>query len=365
MTSEVPLSEVRLTEQPPLTLAWIDTADRSAVVAAFDAEFALATPALGWNGDHQSCEEGTSSAASRTATFRRVNYYRAMAGVPATVTEDPTFSAKAQIAAIMMSVEGTLTHSPAPSFACFNTNGQQAAANSNLYLGRTGPEAIDGYIEDPGTGNSDVGHRNTILHPPTEKMGVGNVASAPESHSANALWVFDDRVFDETLLVRPPLREPYRFVAWPPRGYVPSGLVYPRWSFMMAGVDFSEAEVTVYDHGVDGFARRVPLVIVDRTGAAGHVPLPTIVWEPEIQSGDASDTAPNLTVVDKAYLVVVSGVRPLADPMDVNVSDFDRALLAASKPVIPTRFAYTVRVLGDAAGDGFRTEHFLGSIARA
>ena len=164
-----------------------------------------------------------------------------MAGVPTGVTLNPEYSARAQQGALSMSATGKLSHTPDSSFECLNDTARQAAANSNLYLGRTGPRAIDGYIEDPGERNRDVGHRNTILHPPTTEIGVGHVAGNDDSYPANALWVFDDQVFEDN----PPLREDNGFVAWPPRGFVPQDLIHPRWSFGLADANFDNATVTM------------------------------------------------------------------------------------------------------------------------
>jgi hypothetical protein len=40
---------------------------------------------MNWTGDHGTCSEGTVSSAFVDMVQRRVNYYRAMAGVPALV----------------------------------------------------------------------------------------------------------------------------------------------------------------------------------------------------------------------------------------------------------------------------------------
>lgn len=336
---------------------WLDTNDRAAVLAGYHSEFDAPPPVLAWDGDHERCEGGASSPDHRRATLDRVNFYRAMAGVPAVITEDPAFTAKAQAAALMMSVEGALTHHPTDAFDCFSVAGQQAAANSNLHLGRTGPAAIDGYIEDPGPKNTDVGHRNTVLHPPTRTMGIGDVAASADGHAANALWVFDDRVFNETSLAdRPGVREPERFVAWPPRGFVPAELVFPRWSFTLAGADFSEADVTLYRPLAPATERRVPLAVVDRVGAEGHVPLPTIVWEPVVELDPEQD---------QDYVVLVTGVRFFDDTRPP--SDGGHPPGAISTPSTserPTTYAYTVRIVGRSSSDVLSLEGFLGSIGR-
>lgn len=264
-------------QQPAGTLVepWIDTSNRDAVAVAWTVEQRRSTPSMGWTGTYDACEAGDSSRELALATVARVNYYRAMAGVPASVRLNDDYSDKAQHAALTMSATGELSHAPDETFTCLDQTARDGAANSNLYLGRIGPEAIDGYIEDPGERNRDVGHRNTILHPPTSEMGVGHVAGGEGLYAANALWVFDDDVFADN----PPVREPDGFVAWPPRGYVPSELVHPRWSFGLAGADFDDAVVTMTIPGPDG-GRAVELEVVTRHSLPGYVPSPIIVWEP-------------------------------------------------------------------------------------
>ena len=342
---------------------WFDTSNRSDVLNAYAAEFSEDTPDMGWDGDQSVCEAGTSSPDYRQAAIRRVNYYRAMAGVLAGVQEEPAFSEKAQLAAMMMSAEGVLTHSPSDSFACFTPIGQEAAANSNLYLGRTGPRAVDGYIEDPGDRNVDVGHRNTILHPPTRLMGVGDVDASLYGSAANALWVFDDRVFDEeSASLRPMMREPDRFVAWPPRGYTPAALIHPRWSFTAAGVDLSNAQVSMYRPSAPEGEREIPLDVINRSGAPGHVPLPTIVWEPQIGFDEG---APD---VDQFFVVVITDVLPTGAASADDTND----TMAVAHSALPTpatneaiddlarpTYTYTVRVIGDEAGSELTVGQFL------
>jgi len=319
-------------------LTWIDTSDRDAVIDAFEAEYSNPIPDIGWiGGDLESCEAGISSQGYRRLTIRRVNYYRAMAGVVAGVVEDYGYSQLAHETAMMMSAQNELSHDPSPDYRCYSQDGHTGAANSNLYLGRSGPRAIDGYIEDPGDSNTDVGHRSTILHPPTKRMGVGNVAASDNGREANALWVFDDQVFGETNNeARPRVREDRRFVAWPPRGFVPRELVYPRWSITMADADFSEANVTMFRH-FDEAPGLVALNVVDRVGAPGHVPLPAIVWEPEIDPSADEDTY---------YTVIVR---------DIKAPD--------GRSTIPP-ITYTVKVLGAEPANLRSTPDVLGAVGR-
>lgn len=267
---------------------WIDTADRDAVTAAYRAMFTRPVPEIDWTGGHEGCRAGDSSDRLRSETLLRISYYRAMAGVRSEIDEDVDFSRHAQAAALMMSAQGELTHHPGTDFACYSPDGDRAAANSNLYLGRTGPSAIDGYIEDPGSGNIDVGHRSTILHPPTRFMGIGHVAGDDGRHPANVLWVFDDEVFSDVYR----MREAERFVAWPPRGYVPAPVVYPRWSFAIDEADFDRAEVSMTVEG-----REVDLDVIARISKDGEIPSSVIVWEPDLSDrDDAGDVTYRVTV---------------------------------------------------------------------
>ncbi len=268
------ISLVAGTSTPAGTIAepWIDTSNREAVLVAWEREQDRMAPDMGWTGSYENCAAGESSRDLALATIGRVNFYRALAGVPANVTLNEEYSIQAQSAALAMSATGQLSHDPDDSFVCLDDSAREGAANSNLYLGRVGPSAIDGYIEDPGTRNRDVGHRNTILHPQTTEMGVGHIAGTTDHYPANALWVFDDGVFDDP----PEVREPGGFVAWPPRGHVPAELVHPRWSFGLTGADFDAATVEM---AVDG--QPVELEVVTRHSLAGYVPSPIIVWEPD------------------------------------------------------------------------------------
>lgn len=319
---------------------WIDTSNRDAVTIAYAEEFARSVPEMEWTGDYNGCDAGTSSEALALATVRRVNFYRAMAGVPTGVTLNREYSASAQHGALSMSATGKLSHTPDDSFECLSETAKQAAANSNLYLGRTGPLAIDGYIEDPGERNRDVGHRNTILHPPTTEIGVGHVAGDDDSYPANALWVFDDGVFDEN----PPLRESDGFVAWPPRGYIPSELIHPRWSFGLAGANFDNATVTMTTGG-----RTIDLTVVARLSQQGYVPAPIIVWEPEADSGSA-DTESATGEADDA----VAGIDDVGnDVVRTSATDdisYDIVVADVVVDGVEVSFAYTVTVLGTGQG---------------
>lgn len=201
--------------------------------------------AMGWTGSSSTGNAGTTSYSYKQAVMLRVNFYRAFAGIPAGVTNNPDWSTLDQDAALMMSANKAVSHNPPSSWRFYSDSGATGAGKSNLALSNAGPAAIASYMEDPGSVNAPVGHRRWILFPQTQQMGTGDVPASGGNYAANALWTLDTNHYADA---RPPVRD--QFVAWPPRGYVPYQLVYPRWSFSYPAADFSNASVSVTRNGV-------------------------------------------------------------------------------------------------------------------
>ena len=244
-----------------------------------------------WTGDHNSCNPGSTSLEFRNAVLHRINYFRAMAGIPATVVFSDTYNAKAQAAALMMSVNSQLSHDPPASWLCYSDAGHDGAGNSNLYLGVYGWNAITGYMRDPGGGNYFAGHRRWILYPQTQEMGAGDIPPVSGHWSSNALWVFDSHMWGP----RPATRD--EFVAWPPRGYVPYQVVFARWSFAYPSANFSNVTVSMTSNGSN-----VSLTLSPVVNGYGEN---TLVWIPL----GLSDRAPwPKPASDTTYTVNVQNV---------------------------------------------------------
>ncbi len=305
---------------------WIDTSNRQAVIDSHEAEFSRATPDIGWTGNRSTCNAGTTSTAYRAAIIDRVNWFRSIAGVPADVTENATFSAKAQEAALMMSVTDRLSHTPDSSFGCYTTRGAEAAGGSNLYLGRTGPHAITGYMLDPGAGNVSVGHRNWILHPTASQFGTGDTPG-PGRQATNTLWVIDN-----AFGAQPQLREPEGFIAWPARGFVPGELVFPRWSFGLRDADLAAASVTMQriENGRVVETVASPIVFGNDSQQA---PFSIVVWEPV-----GINTSPS---IDQTYRITVGnvGVGSQRKSFDYDVTVIGDAPVPQVSPLEVAAFA--------------------------
>jgi uncharacterized protein YkwD len=238
----------------------VDTSDRQAVEDAFAHQMlpALETP-IGWTGNVESCDAGHPSAAAQDATLAAINFVRSL-GQLDPVTFDPTYSAKAQEAALMMQANGDLDHAPPSSWRCWTQDGAEAAGSSNLSLGNSGAGAVWAYMTDDGSNNTAVGHRRWIMRPLTATMGSGSTSGA------NSLWVFGDDNANASVPA---------WIAWPGTGYFPS-LLEPdgRWSLSTSDPNFSlsNAEVTVTDTA--GTALPVSLYSLED----GYGP-DTLVWE--------------------------------------------------------------------------------------
>jgi hypothetical protein len=309
--------------------------------------------AIGWTGDTVTGNAGATSQAFRDAVLRRVNYFRAMAGVPATITFSALFNGKDQKAALMMSANNQLDHFPPTTWKFYSTDGAEAAGNSNIYLSRFGPDAITGYIEDPGANNAVGGHRRWILYPNTHTMGTGDVPVSGTYASANALWVFDPNESS----TRPVTRD--FFVAWPPPGYVPYTLIFPRWSFAYPGANFAAATVTMTRGGAS-----VPLVVQSRTdNGYGEN---TLIWVPDGLSTNsappavapASDMTTHVTVANFtaggitrsfSYDVVVF------DPATTGADTFVPAIAGSAQPVVGAANDYTFTPVPKATGYQWRS----------
>jgi hypothetical protein len=188
----------------------------------------------------------------------------------------------------MMVANNALRHDPPASWLCYTVDGAEAAARSNLFLGVSGPEAIDGYIEDGGSSNAAVGHRRWLLHPPTARMGVGDIPG-----QANALWVIDGA--GGSVSARD------GFVAWPPKGYVPRSLVFRRWSFALDGADFGAASVSLTRNG-----QPCVVTVLHRDGPPGAFGDPAMVWDTDARC--APGTGPDVTYRATVTGVVVGGL---------------------------------------------------------
>ncbi len=214
----------------------IDTSDREAVAKAWRTRWdANLSQSAGWTGRVKGCRPGRDSRKAKAATLESVNFARAMAGLDP-VRFSRKLSARAQKAALIMAANRSLSHYPPKSWKCWTQVGAAAAGRSNLALSyprMTAGGAIKLYMDDPGAGNTVVGHRRWVLNPDAEVMGSGLTSTT------HALDVFGPQ--DKT-------NADPAWVSWPTPGWFPAPLEpRGRWSLSSgdADTDFSRASVVV------------------------------------------------------------------------------------------------------------------------
>lgn len=260
----------------------VDIGDRNDVVSFYQCMYmgsSNGNSKIAWTGSVAGADRGTTAAVFKDDVRRRINWFRAMAEVPADIEFDATKNSKAQAAALIMSENNALSHNPSNSFGvtpCWTADGQEAAAHGNLALGVYGVSAMDGYIHDPGSGNAAVGHRRWLLLPKQAEMGTGDIPSGGQP-AANCVYVIDSA----SHRVSNPVQGQY--YAWPPAGFVPSGTIYPRWSLhfstpVFGSPTFGSATVAM-THIASG--SNIPLSVVHRYTGGALAGDPTLVWEPD------------------------------------------------------------------------------------
>ncbi len=259
----------------------LDTTNLAAVNAAYKSEFASgARTPTGYTGNDQTCQAGTSSQESRTATLRALNFTRSLAGLTPVVF-DAGLNQRAQQTALLMSANGALSHSPGSNWRCYTNVGAQTAGVSNLALAIpqiTSAGMIEMYMDDRGASNIVVGHRRWFLNPFATVMGSGS------TDKANAIQVIGPS--------NPNNPNP-AWVSWPTSNYFPAPLEpNGRWSLSAGhgGADFSAAQVAMA--GPQG-----PISVTRFAPKNGYAQ-PTLVWDVN------ANLDPNST-----YYVSVSNIK--------------------------------------------------------
>jgi hypothetical protein len=257
--------------------------------------------------DTTNCIPGTNSTAFQNVTLCRINWLRAMAGIPAAITFNSNESTQDQAGALIMSKNNALQHiGIPPTWGCFTVAGTNAADNSNLALGFDGADAITSYIWDFGANNTAVGHRRWILYPQTQVMAAGDVPVEGSFNSANATWVFDANLGGP----RPATSQP--FVSWPPAGFVPYQLVFPQWSFALSNADLSAATVSMTSNGA-------PVSVSLQTYATGYGEN-TLVWVPMGLDPTSQGTTFPFSGTDTVYSVTVTNIKVSASTVGFTYS---------------------------------------------
>jgi hypothetical protein len=173
---------------------------------------------------------------------------------------------------------------------------------------------------------------------------------------ANAIWVFDGHFSD----ARPATRTPY--ICWPPAGFVPNAVVYPRWSFAHPNANFTNATVTMKSNGI-------PVSMIALEPLAPGYGENTLVWVPMNLDANDFNTVWPFNGTDTVYTVgvsnvIVTNVVAIVTNFNYTVTVFDPAVPGAdyfppvisgpSQPVVGLSNAYTFNAVSNATSYQWR-----------
>jgi hypothetical protein len=133
-----------------------------------------------WSGAVETCDPGDISEEGRENALRVLNLYRFLADLPE-VDNDAIRDEKAQACALIMHANGSLSHNPPQSWACWTADGAEAAGSSNIATA-PGVMAVDLYMVDPGN-STTLGHRRWILSNGLGPVGLGS------TNNSSCMWV--------------------------------------------------------------------------------------------------------------------------------------------------------------------------------
>jgi len=255
---------------------------------------------LNWTGNTESCDEGTISTTAKNRYLQKVKYFRRLVGVSDNVSFSTSLNSKCQKAALIMHANDTLEHVPLSSWNCYSADGAEAAGSGNLASYTINP--IELYIEDSGPHNIAVLHRRYILNSNATQFGIG------QTNLFNSMWTFQSN---------PSANIYNNFIAYPPNGYIPNKLVYPRWSFGIPNANFDNATVTVKDQ--NNYALPVSIIHKEPTYAVDN----TIVFEPSnIDTTSITDIEYTITIsnISNAPSSTYTYKTTLFEPIDLSCS---------------------------------------------
>ncbi len=343
----------------------VDNTKRNDVVAFWHAVYQASEgyeKRIGWTGNYNGRNGGVSKDFVNDVE-RRINYFRAMCGVPAVVklnTESKVLiessdsfkpdantkkSTAAQAAALMLirnynpntGSDPAITHNPAPSLVGWTPVTWNANAHSDIAFGVFGPGAMTEYVvEEISNGsatsfwNTLVGHRRWILFPDATDFATGDQpGESAKRPPTNVLYISQrpgERVADPTP----------GFVAYPPPGFFPAPVNSRYWSFSIADADFTNAKVSVRNSS----GQAVPVSNVQSNNSYGY---PALVWE---VSGAAASSQ---VFADATFSVKVTGVAGMgintSYDYSVTLINPDRitsnqSIIGPSKPVSDQETVY-------------------------
>lgn len=273
----------------PTTGFDVDVSQRNDVISFYQNIYKASenyAATLNWAGSVDACNEGSVTPAFTELMRRRVNYYRALTGVPANivmndsstvVTDGDNYGAPsttlkslaAQKAALLLTRNNFLTHNPPTNAACFTSAAGNGCLFGNVAIRIYGPPALDAYMRED-VNNQQAGHRRWMLFNNATNFATGDIPASGVYASSNNLYISQR---NEELAAHNP-----DFIPWPPAGFCPWKHATEYFSLGYPAGNFSNATISVTKNGVtqtvdsinrsQGFGNnsivwRVPSVLTD------------------------------------------------------------------------------------------------------
>ena len=188
---------------------------------------------INWNGNNKDCQPGNTSVEILKKAEKRINYFRHLSGLPGIKLID-SLNSKAQQLALIASSNKTINEIPNKSFKCYTKNIENVAALScigNMNLEENKQSILTQFIEEFGENNIFCAHRRLLLFSGATEMGYG------ATNNTEVLYF--------SRYARPNAKTNPEFIAYPSKGYFPAPLVFPKWSFAVAGTNVNYAYTTV------------------------------------------------------------------------------------------------------------------------
>jgi hypothetical protein len=192
-----------------------------------------------WIAGESPCHDGKLSNSVYVLAENRINFFRITAGL-SSIKISRELSIESQKAAVLTKNNGYLSHSPPKSSSCYSKQAYDGCHKSCLgFTYYSHPKEnisdesfITAFMKDYGESNYFVGHRKWLLYTKLSEVGYG------ATDTTEAILTADGIDYN--------MKDSIEYVSYPWSGYVPSNLVFPKWSFSLPqslSADFSNAKV--------------------------------------------------------------------------------------------------------------------------
>jgi hypothetical protein len=195
----------------------VTTRSEAAVCARFNSDYQWSDSEYEAVDSSDSCDIGRVPQAALDNAMTRTNLYRWLVGVDLTSLL-PDLYPQQQACAATMAAIGFLSHQLGPDMACYTDDASYGAGSSNISQGAGLVGSVDNYVSDWGN-ETTFGHRRWLVGPFMAGTQFGHKNGFSCMHTFSLGNGNDPG-----------------YVAYPPPGYVPTGMAQGAYSFESANL---------------------------------------------------------------------------------------------------------------------------------